>query len=57
LTIKAHQVNRSSTTSHTLNIKNEWPNFNKHVIAVEEEEWDESNMNRPGSPLQKNSKP
>ncbi|XP_061979625.1 uncharacterized protein LOC133700079 [Populus nigra] len=34
----------SSTTSHTLNIKNEWPNFNEHVIAVEEEEWDESNI-------------
>jgi hypothetical protein len=34
----------SSIISHTLNIKNEWPNFNEHVIAVEEEEWDESNI-------------
>jgi len=34
----------SSTTSYTLSIKNEWPNFNEHVITMEEEEWDESNI-------------
>jgi hypothetical protein len=34
----------SPTTSHTLNIKNKWPNLNEHVIAMEEEEWDESNI-------------
>jgi hypothetical protein len=34
----------SSTTSHTLNIENEWPNFNEHVITMEEEEWDEINV-------------
>jgi len=28
----------SSITSHTFNIKNEWPNINKHVIMMEEEE-------------------
>jgi hypothetical protein len=38
------------------NIKNEWPNFNEHVIAVEEEEWDESNI-REFTKLQKNLKP
>jgi len=36
--------NGSSTTSHTFSIKNEWPNFNEHVIMMEEEEWDESNI-------------
>ena len=34
----------SSTTSHTLSIENEWPNFNEHVITMEGEEWDESNV-------------
>jgi hypothetical protein len=34
----------SSTTSHTFNIQNEWPNFNEHVIMMEEKEWDESNI-------------
>jgi hypothetical protein len=34
----------SFTTSYTLSIKNEWPNFNEHVITVEEEEWDENNI-------------
>ena len=34
----------SSATSHIFNIKNEWPNFNEHVIIMEEEEWDESNI-------------
>jgi hypothetical protein len=34
----------SPTTSHTLSIKNKWPNLNEHVIAMEEEEWDESNI-------------
>ena len=30
----------SSITSHTFNINNEWPNFNEHVITMEEEKWD-----------------
>ena len=34
----------SPTTSHTFSIKNKWPNWNEHVIAMEEEEWDESNI-------------
>jgi hypothetical protein len=34
----------SPTTSHTFSIKNKWPNLNEHVIAMEEEEWDESNI-------------
>jgi len=34
----------SPTTSYTLGIKNKWPNLNEHVIAMEEEEWDESNI-------------
>ena len=33
----------SPTTSYTLGIKNKWPNLNEHVIAMKEEEWDESN--------------
>ena len=34
----------SPTTSHTFSIKNKWPNLNEHVIAMEEEELDESNI-------------
>jgi len=34
----------SSTTSHIFSIKNKWPNFNEHVIMMEEEEWDEINI-------------
>jgi len=34
----------SSTTSHTFSMKNEWPNFNEHVITMEEEKWDESSI-------------
>ncbi|KAJ6974614.1 hypothetical protein NC653_030665 [Populus alba x Populus x berolinensis] len=34
----------SPTTSHTFSIKNKWPNLKEHVIAMEEEEWDESNI-------------
>jgi hypothetical protein len=30
--------NRSSTTSQTLNIENEWPNYNEYVVTMEEEE-------------------
>ena len=33
-----------SSISHTFSIKNEWANFNEHVIMMEEEEWDESNI-------------
>jgi hypothetical protein len=44
LSIFKNPESRSSTTSYTLSIKNEWPNFNEHVIAIEEEEWDESNI-------------
>ena len=35
---------RSPTTSHKFSIKNKWSNLNEHVIAMEEEEWDESNI-------------
>jgi hypothetical protein len=34
----------SSTTSHTLNTKNEWLNYNNYVVAMEEKEWDEKNI-------------
>ncbi|XP_073261648.1 uncharacterized protein [Populus alba] len=41
---KMNPESGSSTTSHTLSIENEWPNFNEHVITMEGEEWDESNV-------------
>ena len=41
---KMNPESGSPTTSHTFSIKNKWPNLNEHVIAMEEEEWDESNI-------------
>ena len=34
----------SSTTTPTLYIENEWPNFKEYIVAVEDEEWEEENI-------------
>ena len=36
----------SSTISHTLSTKNEWPTYNKYVVAMKEKEWDETNIRK-----------
>lgn len=36
--------NRSPITLYLLNAKNEWSNYNEHVIAMEEEDWDENTI-------------
>jgi hypothetical protein len=36
----------SSTTTPSLYIENEWPNFKEHIIVVEEKEWEENNIRK-----------
>jgi hypothetical protein len=41
LVFKMNPESGSSTTTPALYIENEWPNFKEHIVAVEDEEWEE----------------